>query len=79
VTEKIIPGVIAISYHLGREESGRYASGKKSPGGTDNDPDLKNIWWTEHGVHPNHIIPNTPDPVNGQQRWMDTVVTVAKA
>jgi hypothetical protein len=34
---------------------------------------------TEHGVHPNHIIPNTPDPVNGQQRWMDTVVKMAKA
>jgi anaerobic selenocysteine-containing dehydrogenase len=79
VTEKIIPGVIAISYHVGREESGRYASGKKSPGGHDNDPDLKNMWWTEHGMHPNHIIPNTPDPINGQQRWMDTVVKVAKA
>jgi anaerobic selenocysteine-containing dehydrogenase len=79
VTEKIIPGVIAISYHLGREESGRYASGKKSPGGHDNDPDLKQMWWKEHGVHPNHIIPNTPDPVNGQQRWMDTVVKVVKA
>jgi anaerobic selenocysteine-containing dehydrogenase len=79
VTEKIIPNVIAISYHLGREESGRYASGKKSPGGSDNDPDLNNIWWTAHGVHPNPIIPNTPDPINGQQRWMDTVVKVAKA
>ncbi len=79
VTEKIIPGVIAISYHVGREQSGRYGSGNKSPGGHDNDPDLANMWWTEHGVHPNPIIANAPDPLNGQQRWMDTVVTVAKA
>ncbi len=79
VTEKIGPGVIAISYHLGREESGRYASGKKSPGGHDNEPDLANKWWDTYGVHPNHVIPNAVDPVNGQQCWMDTVVKVAKA
>ena len=47
--------------------------------GHDNDPDLKNMWWTKHGQHPNFIIPNTPDPVNGQQAWMDTVVKVSKA
>jgi anaerobic selenocysteine-containing dehydrogenase len=79
VTEKIGPGIIAISYHLGREESGRYGSGKKSPGGHDNDPDLQNKWWDTYGVHPNHVIPNSVDPVNGQQCWMDTVVQVAKA
>jgi anaerobic selenocysteine-containing dehydrogenase len=79
VTEKIVPGIIAISYHVGREESGRYGSGKKSPMGHDNDPDLKNMWWNTHGQHPNFIIPNTPDPVNGQQAWMDTVVKVSKA
>jgi anaerobic selenocysteine-containing dehydrogenase len=79
VTEKIVPGVIAISYHVGREESGRYGSGKKSPLGHDNDPDLKNMWWTTHGKHPNFVIPNTVDPVNGQQCWMDTVVQVTKA
>ncbi len=79
VNEKIVPGVIAISFHLGREESGRYGSGKKSPMAHDNDPDLKLMWWKEHGVHPNWIIPNSPDPINGQQRWMDTVVKVTKA
>jgi anaerobic selenocysteine-containing dehydrogenase len=79
VTEKIVPGVIAISFHLGREESGRYASGRKSPLAHDNDPDLKLKWWDTYGVHPNWVIPNSPDPVNGQQRWMDTVVTVTKA
>jgi hypothetical protein len=30
-------------------------------------------------VHPNWIIPNKPDPINGQQAWMDTVVKVTKA
>jgi anaerobic selenocysteine-containing dehydrogenase len=82
VTEKVVPGVIAISYHLGRWETGRYASGKKSPvegGAHDNDPDLQLKWWSTYGMHPNWIIPNAADPINGQMRWMDTVVTVTKA
>lgn len=79
VTEGIVPGVIAISMHLGRTESGRYASGRKSPMAHDNDPDLKNKWWDTYGVHPNWVIANSPDPINGQQRWMDTVVSVSKA
>jgi anaerobic selenocysteine-containing dehydrogenase len=79
VTEGVVPGIVAISHHLGHWEYGRYASGKKAPFGHDNDPDLKLKWWESHGVHPNWIIPNSPDPINGQQRWMDTVVTVSKA
>jgi thiosulfate reductase/polysulfide reductase chain A len=79
VTEAITPGVIAISHHLGHWEYGRYASGKKAPLAGDNDPDLKLKWWTDKGVHPNWIIPNSPDPISGQQCWMDTVVTVSKA
>jgi anaerobic selenocysteine-containing dehydrogenase len=79
VNEKIVPGVIAISMHLGRTESGRYGSGRKSPFARDNDPDLKLKWWNDYGVHPNWVIPNSPDPIGGQQRWMDTVVTVTKA
>ncbi len=79
VTEMVAPGVISISYHVGRKETGRYASGKKSPFAHDNDPDLKRIWWKKHGVHPNYIIPNSSDPISGQQRFMDTVVTVTKA
>ena len=79
VNEKIVPGVIAISMSVGREESGRYGSGKKSPLAHDNDPDLKNKFWDTYGMHPNWIIPNSDDPINGQQCWMDTVVTVTKA
>ncbi|NBC47509.1 MAG: molybdopterin-dependent oxidoreductase [Gammaproteobacteria bacterium] len=78
VTEGIIPGVVAVSFHVGRSQSGRFASGNKSPLANDDDPDLKLIWWDKHGVHPNTAIPNTPDPISGQQRWMDTVVKVAK-
>ncbi len=78
VTEAIIPGTVAISHHLGHWEYGRYASGKKAPLAGDDDPDLKLKWWTTNGVHPNWIIPNRPDPVSGQQSWMDTVVTVTK-
>jgi anaerobic selenocysteine-containing dehydrogenase len=79
VTEGVVPGIVAISHHLGHWEYGRYASGKKAPLAGDNDPDLKHKWWKKHGVHPNWIIPNRPDPINGQQRWMDTVVKVTKA
>jgi anaerobic selenocysteine-containing dehydrogenase len=79
VTEGIIPGTIAISHHLGHWEYGRYASGKKAPLAGDNDPDLKLKTWNTYGVHPNWIIPNRPDPVSGQQSWMDTVVKVTKA
>ena len=79
VTEAIVPGVVAISHHLGHWEYGRYASGKKAPLAGGNDPDSKHKWWKTHGVHPNWIIPNSSDPISGQQRWMDTVVTVTKA
>jgi anaerobic selenocysteine-containing dehydrogenase len=79
VTEKITPGVIAISFHLGREESGRYGSGKKSPEAHDNDPDIKHKFWDTYGVNSNNIIPNASDPISGQLRCMDTVVTVSKA
>ena len=78
VTEKVIPGIIAISFHVGREESGRYGSGKKSPEAHDNDPDLKNKFWDTYGVNSNSIIPNSSDPISGQLRCMDTVVTVTK-
>jgi hypothetical protein len=30
-------------------------------------------------VHPNWIIPNKPDPISGEMRWNDTVVSVEKA
>jgi len=79
VTEGLVPGAIAISHHLGHWEYGRYASGKKAPLAGDNDPDLKLKTWDTYGVHPNWIIPNKPDPISGQQAWMDTVVTVTKA
>jgi len=79
VTPAIIPGVIAISHHCGHWEYGRYASGKRGPTARDDDPDLERIWWEgDLGTHPNWIIANAPDPVNGQMRWMDTVVQVAK-
>ena len=79
VTPAVVPGVIAISHHCGHWEYGRYASGKKAPDDGTDDPDFKRKWWTSNGAHPNWIIPNAPDPVNGQMRFMDTVVSVTKA
>jgi anaerobic selenocysteine-containing dehydrogenase len=79
VTPAVVPGVIACSHHCGHWEYGRYASDKAAPMGMGDDPELKRKWWTKNGEHPNWLIPNSPDPVNGQQRWMDTVVEVAKA
>jgi anaerobic selenocysteine-containing dehydrogenase len=79
VTEGIVPGIIAISHHCGHWEYGRYASNKKAPVEAGSDPDLELKWWEKNGMHPNWIIPNSPDPINGQQRWFDTVVTINKA
>lgn len=78
VTEGVHPQVIAISHHLGHWEYGRYASGKSVPLSEGEDADLKLKWWKEKGEHPNWIIPNSPDPVAGQLRFMDTVVKVTK-
>jgi anaerobic selenocysteine-containing dehydrogenase len=78
VTPAVVPSVVAVSFHCGHWEYGRYASGNKGPTGTDDDPDLKRKWWTRNGAHPNWAIPNKPDPINGQQCWMDTVATVTK-
>ncbi|HHH37976.1 MAG TPA: DMSO reductase [Sedimenticola sp.] len=80
VTPAVNVGVIAISHHCGHWEYGRYASGKPGPTATNDDPDLDRIWWKgDNGKHPNWLIANAPDPVNGQMRWMDTVVRVSKA
>ena len=80
VTESIVPGVVAVSHHRGHWEYGRYASGKKPPFASEiEDPDSKLMWWKNHGVHPNWAIPNSPDPINGMQRWFDTVVKVTAA
>lgn len=78
VTAAIVPGVIAISNHCGHWQYGQIASGNTTPTHIDA-PALKYKWWSDNGMHPNWIIPSTPDPINGQQRWMDTVVTVTKA
>lgn len=77
ITPAVVPGVIAISNHCGHWEYGRIASGNKTPFSRE-DPELKLKWWKGTGAHPNWIIPSSPDPVNGQQRWMDTVVKVER-
>ena len=78
VTPAVVPGVIAISHHCGHWEYGRFASGKQSPHGVESIPDRDRRWWDSNGVHPNWLIPNSPDPINGQQRWMDTLVRVTR-
>ncbi|GBE57212.1 dimethyl sulfoxide reductase DmsA precursor [bacterium BMS3Abin01] len=80
VTKGIIPGAIAVSHHLGHWQYGRYASGNPSPDPQPAEcrPEAEQHWWNTYGVRPNWAIPNSPDPISGQQRWMDTVVTVTK-
>ena len=79
VTETVVPGVVAMSSHGGRWEYGRYASDKKAPFALDEDSPHEELkWWTNGGAQPNWIIDNVPEPVSGQQRWMDTVVSVRK-
>lgn len=77
ITPAVVPGVIAISFHCGHWEYGRIASGNKTPTSR-NDKDHNLKWWKNNGAHPNWIIPSAPDPVGGQERWMDTVVKVNK-
>ena len=79
VTEGIVPGVVAVSMHCGHWAYGRYASGEKTPLAEGTDPDLELVWWRDHGEHPNWLIPNAADPIGGQLRFMDTVVTVESA
>lgn len=85
VTEGIVPGVIAVSNHCGHWEYGRYATAGRNkhpqadPAHVREDPDAGLIWWKGNGAHPNFIIPNSGDPVAGQQRWMDTPVRIEKA
>jgi anaerobic selenocysteine-containing dehydrogenase len=80
VTEAAVPGIVALSSHGGRWEYGRYASGKKAPTGIDEDAPHEELkWWRYEGAHPNRIIPISSEPISGQQRWMDTVVSVTKA
>jgi thiosulfate reductase / polysulfide reductase chain A len=78
VTPAIVPGAIAVSFHCGHWAYGRYASGVRSPFAGEDETEGGRQWWTKFGVHPNWIIPNDPDPISGQERWMDTVVRVAK-
>jgi anaerobic selenocysteine-containing dehydrogenase len=79
VTPAIVPGVVAISFHCGHWEYGRYASSKPSAASELPDPDSARIWWEgRNGVHCNWIIPNKSDPISGQMRWMDTVVSLAR-
>ncbi|BBD76522.1 molybdopterin-dependent oxidoreductase [Hydrogenophilus thermoluteolus] len=82
VTEGIHPKAVAIATGCGHWEYGRLATLKLNEkpqfGGTE-DPDLKNVWWDDKGVHPNIIIPAIADPIGGSQAWYDTVVRVTKA
>jgi len=82
VTPAVIPGAIAISNHCGHWKYGRYASGNAAPDDLRSDtpdPDAHRIWWKDNnGAHPNWLIPNKPDPIGGEQRWNDTVVTIEK-
>ena len=78
VTPAVVPGVIAISNHCGHWQYGRYASSQRSPTGIAEHGHGTHKWWNYNGVHPNWVIPNTPDPVTGQQACMDTVVSVEK-
>ncbi|NMG53137.1 molybdopterin-containing oxidoreductase family protein [Aromatoleum aromaticum] len=79
VTHSIAPGVVALPAHGGHREYGRFASGKRTPTGVDDVKLDGQRWWKSAGSNANDIIPKSAEPVSGQQRWMDTVVTVTKA
>ena len=78
VTPAVAPGILAIAIHAGRWQGGRYAAGKKAPLGIEDARHDELMWWQAGGSDVNRIIANDPEPVSGQQSWMDTVVTVTK-
>jgi thiosulfate reductase/polysulfide reductase chain A len=82
VTPAQAPGVVSISFHCGHWNYGRYASGNTTPDDLRSDipdPDAHRVWWAGNtGAHPNWLIPNSADPISGQQRMNDTVVRVEK-
>lgn len=78
VTEAVHPRAVAISHSAGHWAWGEYASGKRSPVHQP-ESDGENRWWTEHGTHPNLVIPSAGDPISGSMCWNDTVVTVERA
>ncbi len=78
VTPTVAPGIVAVSSHLGRWEGGRYASGNRTPFSVDDDLHDQYQWWKSGGTNANWIIPDNPEPVSGQQCWMDTIVTITK-
>ena len=83
VFEGIHPKVVAIPTAFGHWGYGRLAqlkvNEKGGQWGANEDPDLRNVWWDDKGVHPNAIIPVVADPIGGSQGWYDTVVKVTKA
>jgi len=78
VTPAVAPGVLALSTHVGHWQGGRYSSGKRAPFGIDDTRHDAFMWWEAGGTHPNWIIPDSPEPISGQQRWMDTIVTITR-
>jgi len=77
-TEGIHKSVVSCSFHCGHSQHGEYASGKKTVV-HQCEPDCGRKWWKGIGVNPNWLIPSKPDPIGGQMRFMDTVVSIAKA
>ncbi|MBX9695149.1 MAG: molybdopterin-dependent oxidoreductase, partial [Cyanobacteria bacterium] len=62
------------------KEPGKYLMRKKAgvqPFESE-DPDSKNIWWNDAGVHQNLTFPVQPDPVSGMHCWLQCAV-VSKA
>ncbi len=78
VTQGVHPNAISVSHHLGHWAFGEYASGEKSSINVENDSDSDLVWWNDHGMHLNKIIPNFGDPISGALCWNDTVISVSK-
>ncbi len=88
-TEGVHPQVVCFAMSAGHWEYGRIARAQrfdsraagKDVGVELYDPDTGFLWWDKHGNgwHLNPIIPVRPDPIGGNQAWMNTVVTVEKA
>ena len=83
-TEGIHSMVIAVSTACGHWAYGRLARLRQKESAPEwsnrSDPDIEdNVWWDDHGVHPNNAIPAIADPIGGSQAWYSTIAKVSKA
>lgn len=84
VTHSVSPHVVAMAGGMGHTAFGQVARALRGrvheplKGRADRDVDF-NLWWEDHGVNPNDLIPSVADPKGGGPCWSCLRVAVEPA